>query len=260
MAIEAPRERILDRARVVLAMGGRPTVEDFARAAGLSRTSFYRVFRSRDELLEALERAPEPDARDRILEAAVAMIGATGLAALSMDELADRAGVSRATLYRLFPGKAALFAAVVETYSPLEPVIHLLASRHDETPGALMPEIARAVYRTISGGGVDRTGLLRALFFEVTSLSPDTEQVMRQGIVKLVGAMLAYIESNMSSGRLQRMQPLLALQSFIGPVFFHLITRRAVERVLGTDLDGEQAVTELAEAWVRAMTPDDAPA
>lgn len=256
----APRERIIDRARVVLAMGGRPTVDDFARAAGVSRASFYRVFHSRDELLEALERAPEPDARDRVLEAAVAMIGASGLAALSMDDLADRAGVSRATLYRLFPGKAALFAAVVEAYSPLEPVTRLLASRHDDPPSVLMPEIARTVYRTICGGRVDRTGLLRALFFEVTSLSPDTEEAMRQGVLKLIAAMLAYVESNMSSGRLRRTHPLLALQSFIGPVFFHLITRGAVERVLGADLDGEPAVTQLADTWVRAMTPREAAA
>ena len=259
MAVDV-RGRILDQARVVLAMGGRPTVDDFARAAGLSRASFYRVFRSRDALLEALERAPEPDARDRILEAAVAMIGGSGLAALSMDDLADRSGVSRATLYRLFPGKAALFAGVVEAHSPMEPVIRLLDTRHDEPPEALMPEIARTVYRTMYGGRVDRTGLLRALFFEVTSLSPDTEQAMRQGVLRLVGAMLAYIETNMSSGRLRRSHPLLALQSFIGPVFFHLITRRALERVLGADLDGDAAVTELAQAWVRAMTPAEAAA
>ena len=226
----------------------------------MSRASFYRVFRSRDELLEALERAPEPDARDRVLEAAAAMIGASGLAALSMDDLADRSAVSRATLYRLFPGKAALFAAVAEAYSPMEPVTRLLTSRPDDPPTVLMPEIARAVYRSICGGRLDRTGILRALFFEVTGLSPDTEQAMRQGVLKLIGAMLAYIERNMSSGQLRRMHPLLALQSFIGPVFFHLITRRAVERVLGADLDGETAVTELAETWLRAMTPDGAAA
>jgi hypothetical protein len=29
-----------------------------------------------------------------------------------------------------------------------------------------------------------------------------------------------------------------------------------VERVLGVDIDGEQAVTELAESWLRSMRPD----
>jgi hypothetical protein len=52
------------------------------------------------------------------------------------------------------------------------------------------------------------------------------------------------------------MHPVLALQSFIGPIFFHLLTRPLVEGVMGLDIDGEQAVTTLAESWLRAMKPD----
>jgi hypothetical protein len=29
-----------------------------------------------------------------------------------------------------------------------------------------------------------------------------------------------------------------------------------MERLLGIDIDGEQAVTELAESWLRSMQPD----
>ena len=48
--------------------------------------------------------------------------------------------------------------------------------------------------------------------------------------------------------------PMLALQAFIGPIFFHLITRPVIERVVGLDMDGEQSVTELAQTWLRAMS------
>jgi hypothetical protein len=61
----------------------------------------------------------------------------------------------------------------------------------------------------------------------------------------------------MSEGRLRRMHPLLAMQSFIGPIFFHLLTRSMAERLLGLDIDGEQAVVELARTWLRAMKPDE---
>jgi hypothetical protein len=40
-------------------------------------------------------------------------------------------------------------------------------------------------------------------------------------------------------------------------VFFHLLTRDFAERVLGVELDGEEAVTELARSWLRAMKPDE---
>ena len=247
------REKILDRGRVVLAMGGRPTVDDFAAAAGVSRATFYRSFRSRAKLLEALRRQPEPDSRDRILQAALDLVGASGLSALSMDELAVRAGVSRATLYRVFPGKAALFTALVYTYSPLEPVIEVLARHEHEAPSVVIPEVARTIYRTIYRRGENRTGLLRALFFEVSRLAPETDEAARHVITKVVGAMTRYLVTQMSDGRLRTMHPLLALQSLMGPIFFHVMTRQAAEQVLGQEIDGEEAMTELAQTWLRGM-------
>lgn len=249
-----PRERILTTARAVVAMKkSRATVDDFVHAAGVSKASFYRAFGSRAALLDTLGVAPTPAARDRILRLALDMVGARGLSALSMDELADGAGVSRATLYRLFPGKPALFTALVHAYTPLDPVIALVNERQGEPPETVMPEVARAVYRTVVGGEEDRTGLLRALFAEVTSLAPDAEEATRDAIVKVVGALAGYVLAQMAAGRLRQVHPLLALQAFIGPIFFHLLTRKAAATVLGVEMDEEQAVTQLAEAWLRSM-------
>lgn len=251
------RDRILEKAADILATGEKPTVAQFAEAAGVSRASFYRAFDSRGALLEALAVQPEPGARERILEAALVMVGAHGLAALSMDDLATRAGVSRATLYRLFPGKPALFTSLIRTYSPLEPVSRLALEMKDEPPEVVMPEIARTVYRTVYGSGETRLGLLRAVFFEVSSVAPDAEESAREAMRTIIGSVGAYVMMQMTSGRLRPMSPLLALQSFVGPIFFHVLTRPLVERVLGVEIDGEQAVTELAESWLRSMQPDE---
>jgi AcrR family transcriptional regulator len=251
------RQRILSGARGVLATGEKPTVAQFAEAAGVSRTSFYRAFESRGALLEALAVRPEPGTRERILEAALAMVGAHGLGALSMDDLATRAGVSRATLYRLFPGKPVLFTSLIRAYSPLEPVSRLAIAMKDEPPEVVMPEIARTAYRIVYGSGESRLGMLRAVFFEISSVAPDAEESAREAMSTIIGSVGTYLMMQMTSGRLRPMSPLLALQSFIGPIFFHVLTRPLVERVLGVDIDGEQAVTELAEGWLRSMKPDD---
>src|SRR5665213_1495932 len=246
------RERILKGARGVLANGEKHTVAQFAEAAGVSRASFYRAFESRGALLEALAVLPEPGTRERVLEAALVMVGAHGLSALSMDEVAVRAGISRATLYRLFPGKPVLFASLIRTYSPLEPVSRLAAAMKDEPPEIVMPEIARTIY----GSGATRLGLLRAVFFEASSLAPDAEDSAGEALRTIIGSVGAYVMTQMTAGRLRPMSPLLALQSFVGPIFFHVLTRPLVERVLGIDIDGELAVTELAEGWLRSMQPD----
>jgi AcrR family transcriptional regulator len=231
-------------------------VDSIAAAAGVSKAAFYREFPSRTALLDELRLEPEPGARERVLRSALEQLGAGGLAALSMDEVAVRAGVSRATLYRLFPGRSALFVGVVRAFSPLEAVTETVARLEDEPPDVVMPEVARSVYRVIAGPGAPGIGLLRAIFVEVSSLSEEAEEAGREVGAAIVGSLGGYVLAQMAAGRLRRMHPLIALQSFVGPIFFHLITRPLAERILGIEMDGEQAVTLLAEGWLRAMKPD----
>jgi hypothetical protein len=63
--------------------------------------------------------------------------------------------------------------------------------------------------------------------------------------------------AQMAAGRLRPMHPLLALQSFVGPIFFHLLARSLAERLLGLEIGGEEAVVILAGSWLRAMRPDE---
>ncbi len=54
--------------------------------------------------------------RIRIVDAALVCVGAQGLGSTTVDDVARQAGVSRATVYRLFPGgKDELVGALVET-------------------------------------------------------------------------------------------------------------------------------------------------
>lgn len=55
----------------------------------------------------------DPRTRDRILRAAAEWAAETGLGKLSMDDIAARAGLARATLYLHFPGRQALIGAAV---------------------------------------------------------------------------------------------------------------------------------------------------
>ncbi|HEY3240829.1 MAG TPA: TetR/AcrR family transcriptional regulator, partial [Acidimicrobiia bacterium] len=57
----------------------------------------------------------EPSLEGRIADAALRLVGRYGLAKLTLDDVAREAGCSRATLYRYYPGKQALLAAVVAT-------------------------------------------------------------------------------------------------------------------------------------------------
>lgn len=254
MAPEDTRRLVLACGRTLVAGGHKPSVEEIAVASGISRATIYRLFGSRDEVLAALDVERDPGTRTKILDAAVELLGRDGLARLSMNELAQRAGVSRASLYRIFPGKPALFREVLKGYSPLEPVMETLESMPGRPAAEVMPAIARAAAASFEG----RIGILRGLLFEMTGLGPDTGEAVGWAMGRALGPLLSYVGGEMAAGRLRPMHPLLALQSFIGPIFFHLITRELAIQRLGLELEVQEAVTELADSWVRAMQPEEA--
>ena len=60
-------------------------------------------------------RASTAEVTARVVEGALRAIARYGLAKLTVDDVAREAGISRATLYRYFPGRGAVLAAVVES-------------------------------------------------------------------------------------------------------------------------------------------------
>jgi AcrR family transcriptional regulator len=247
------REEVLAAARAALERDRAATLTDVAGAAGVSRATVYRLFGSRDGLLQALDLAPDVDTRERILRAAVGLVGRDGLTRLSMDEVAAAAGVSRASLYRLFPGKAALFRELLVAYSPVEAIVATVQRLRDRPPEEVMPEVARTAARTLAG----RVGVVRTLVFEASGASEEAAEAIGSLVASGAGTVVGYVVEQMAAGRLRTMHPLLALQSFVGPILMHLITRGVAEREVGFAMPVEEVAVELAEQWLRAMRRDE---
>jgi AcrR family transcriptional regulator len=225
-------------------------MEEVAVAARISLRTLYRLFASREALLRSLDRKPPASARERLLEEAFKLLGAQSLAQLSMDELAEAAEVSRATLYRFFPGKPALWKALVEAYSPWEPIAVVLAKAGDRAPRRLVPLIARALAKALEG----RTGVLLRMVFEMDQGEPDTRRGIRRSMSVGVPDLIRYFGEQMAAGRMRRVQPVVALQLLVGPIFVHLATRR-LAGMLGVAAPVDEVVQQIAEAWLRAMVP-----
>jgi AcrR family transcriptional regulator len=238
------------------------SMDELAAAAGVSRASLYRLFGSQQHLLHELGLELPPTVRSRILDTALELVGRHGLAGLSMDELATAAGVSRATLYRLFAGKDALFAALVRTFSPFEPIAAALDAAGDRPPAEVIPAVAHAMAAAME----DHMGLLLQLLFEFArDRHADSDSGQRTGEDAIQGMrtlplVSGYLAGQMAAGHLRRMDPDLAFQALAGPIVLHLVWRPpATSRGDGPPVGGaplEEVVDELVGVWLRAMATD----
>jgi AcrR family transcriptional regulator len=245
------RRQVVNAARDILATEPDASIAVVVRRAGVSRATFYRHFRSRDALLSSISHDPRPPARTRILVAAQEMLIRTSLADLSMDDLARAADVSRGTLYRIFPGKAALMDGLIDAYSPLEAVREVVLRHRDEPPAVVLPLAAKAIV----GVAGERLGLMRAMFLELTAGSEAALSGMRPAFNATLGVLAEYMTSQMSSGHMRRMHPLVALQAFIGPIFFHLLSRPVLERFTEFPMSPQEAVGDLMNVIVAGLDP-----
>jgi len=243
---------VLAAGRRLAARGEAFTLGEVAAEARVSRATVHRLFRSRETLLADLNMEPEPGSRDRVIAAAGELLTHRTLEALVMDEVADRAGVSRASLYRLFPGKSALFREVVRVYSPLEPVKEVITTMADQPPEVVMPAIARAASNRLAG----RVGMVRSLLSAIAGDEQEAEEARNLAMSEVVGPVVGYLLGQMAAGRLRPMHPLLAIQAFVGPIAFHLLTRDMVQRLVGYDQPLDEAVNEIASVWLRGMAAE----
>ena len=242
----------MNEAARLIARGDQPSIDAIARAAGVSRTTFYRAFPSRADLFAELKLEPEPDTRRRILDAAAQMLQAQTLAELSMDELAAAAHISRANLYRLFPGKAALFREMLVTYSPFEPAMALFARMGDRPPEEFIPHLVLTAYRSVAG----KPGIARTILLQVTSMTPEAQQPFAETGLRAIAMLAGYLQAQMQAGRLRTMHPVLALQGLVGSVMMHVLSGPVLGSSGAAVPAGEDAVVQLAHIWLRGMRPE----
>jgi AcrR family transcriptional regulator len=250
-ATTSARDAIIAAARPLLAQDSTTPLERVASAAGLSRATFYRHFHDRAELLAELDLEPDLDARARILPAAIDLLGRDGLRGLSMDDVAERAGVSRATVYRLFPGKAALFGALLDAYAPFGEVSGELHHLHDRPPQEVVPQILATIARIVG----PRVAIVRSIMLEVSTGEPEAVDAAHAALRPLYAEIARYFGAQVASGRVRPIEPVLAAQAVVGPLLFNMLSQSFVGPVAGVTISPDDAATAFAQVVLHGLLP-----
>lgn len=232
------------------------SAEELARALGISRMTLYRRIGSRAALHEALRAAghdpgERPGVRERAIEAAVGIIREGGLATLTLEAVAERAGCSLAAVYSQLGGRQGLMVALFERYSPLPAVEEALRTAPDTLDGGV-----RAIYAALYDTIAREPALLRGMFSSLL-LDPDGEvgRFCREWYLpRIFGTAGAWMQTQIERGRVRPLPFLILMQALVAPIGFHTATRFIAARNLGlASPPREEAIALLADAWCRAF-------
>ncbi|HYZ31402.1 MAG TPA: TetR/AcrR family transcriptional regulator [Crenalkalicoccus sp.] len=120
-----------------------------------------------------------------------------GYAAASMDEVARTAGMSKKTLYQLFPSKEALFEAVIEELSDFHEAI---GEEVQDGHAALGAVLERMVHEVLQPRHI---GMLRLIAAEVNR-APELAYAVRRGTAgRVLSALDRWILVQAEAGKLR---------------------------------------------------------
>lgn len=233
------------------------SVSDIAAEAHISRSTLLRRLGGSRSSLDAAVRAAgidpggRPPVRLRALTAAAAVVSENGLAAATLEAIADRAGCSVFSLHAAFGGRDDLMRAVFDQFSPIRDIEEYLAR-----PQGDLHSTVHGFYRTVANALSREPRVAPAMLAEVFSRPTSTAVQSLAGYAapRMLGTLGVWFDAEVGAGRI-RDQPVMVLaQQLLGPIMIHMLMRPAFPEIPGITLPDVDVVCEaFAVNFIRAV-------
>jgi AcrR family transcriptional regulator len=228
-----------------------------AAEAGLSRSTLLRrLGGSRAALDEAVRFAGVDPAgrvpvRIRALDAAAELIAESGLAASTLEAVADRAGCSAHSIYTAFGGRDELLRIMFERHSPIPDLEDVLGEPTDE-----LTTVVRRLYRVLAEALSRHPRVFPAMIAEIFSrpASPTVHTLMTHGAPRTFALVGDWLSGQIRAGAVRDLPVFLLIHQLLAPMTVHLLVRPTYGALPEFELpDIDTACDVLADAFVRAV-------
>ena len=231
-----------------------------AREAGISRSTLLRRLSGTRAALDEAVRAAGVDpggqvpVRARALNAAAALIGESGLAAATLEAIANRADCAVHSLYMAFGGRDELLRVVFERYSPIPDFEDALDTATDDLTATV-----RRLYQALAAALGREPRVAPAILAEVFArpASPTVQTLSQHAVPRMLDVLGAWLNTQVQRGRIRDLPMPLLIQQLMGPMVMHMLFRPALDTLAVVELpDLDTTCTELAANFVRALATD----
>ncbi len=181
------------------------------------------------------------EAHDAILTAAIALTREVGFDAVTMDGIASRAGVGKATVYRRWSSKETLVA---------EAVGRIVSSAEPPDTGTTRGDLLALLHRNLRMYQDPATGMLLSSLVAAMARSEEIARAVRSGfLASRRTALRQVLERALARGELRKGTDLdVAVDLLSAPLFYRLLAT-------GERLD-EALLPEVVDVVLRGLAPD----
>lgn len=192
-----------------------------------------------------------------IIAAAASLFAANGFKGTTTREIARTAGISEALLFKYFPTKRALYAAILAEKAPVSELLAAVeeaAQKRDDV--RVFTLIAR--HRIRRGAN---PSLLRLLLFSALEGHELSDMFFRNQHRVFYEYLAGYIGRRIRDGAFRQVDPLLTARAFMGMIAHHRLLHEIFRIPLhGTPDDTVEVYVTLFLNGIRAPSPEAKPA
>ena len=153
-----------------------------------------------------------------IIEAAMVLFAAKGFNGTKTREIAERAGVSEALVFKHFPTKKHLYAAILAEQSPVPRLLSEVKKLADKREDF---QVFTLIANTVIVHGVPEFDLMRLLLFSALEGHKLSDMFFQNHVRVFHEFLAAYIDRRIRDGDFRKVDSLLVARAFMGMLIEH---------------------------------------
>ncbi|HKV91685.1 MAG TPA: TetR/AcrR family transcriptional regulator [Candidatus Angelobacter sp.] len=191
------------------------------------------------------------DRRRQIIRTASGLFARRGFRGTTTREIAERAGINEALLFRHFPSKEKLYWTIIEEQCGACRRRHKIKEILEA--GGSDYEIFAAIAREFLTRTARDTELTRLLWFTALENHTLSRRFFRTYVAVYYEALADYIRSRASEGAFRKVDPLVSARGFLGMVVYHFLVQELFGGAKYQKFNPATVAETLAGIWLDGM-------
>jgi AcrR family transcriptional regulator len=201
----------------------------------------------------AHQRFTAEDRKQQILEIATELFANQGFNGTTTREIANRAKVNEAIIFRHFPTKEELYWSVIEAKCGTGGGRARIRERLAQ--GGNLREVFADIAEGILRRRQNDQTLTRLLFFSALEKHTLSERFFKTYIAEYYETLAEFIRERMESGDLRTADPTLAARGFFGMVIYHSLVQELFGAKRYKQYDLREVSETIVTMWLDGMLP-----